>query len=133
MIIYRKLKNFRGEAALKTWIYRITINYAVKYAKRNQKYTKQVRSYDEANAPLASGESTRVKAEQKEEQDLVHRLLNHLNTDQRTCIILRSLEGLSYQEIARVLRIPVNTVRTRIKRAREHLVALRKEVMAHEM
>ena len=53
--------------------------------------------------------------------------LDTLNTEQRTCIILREIEGLSYKEISEVLKININTVRSRLKRARIALLARRKK------
>jgi RNA polymerase sigma factor (sigma-70 family) len=62
--------------------------------------------------------------------EMVKQLLGSLNPEQRACIVLRNIEGLSYAEIAKSLRININTVRSRLKRARERLLAL-KEV-GHE-
>lgn len=62
---------------------------------------------------------------QADNEKLIDNLLGALNPDQRACIILRNLQGLSYQEIAEALKININTVRTRLKRARERLIALR--------
>ena len=66
-------------------------------------------------------------------QTAVQKLLAALNPEQRTCLVLRSQEGLSYQQIAETLSIPINTVRTRIKRAREAMLASKKEVLSHEL
>ena len=133
MIIYRKLKDFRGDSALKTWIYRITINYAVKYSKRMSRKNKGLVEFDE-NLIMSQGTTDARDIMDKEANEkLITELLDKLNPQQRACIVLRSLEGLSYQEIAKTLKIPVNTVRSRIKRARETMMALRKGVMANEM
>jgi RNA polymerase sigma-70 factor (ECF subfamily) len=67
------------------------------------------------------------------QEELVNSLLQTLNPDQKVCVILRSIEDLSYQEIADVLKININTVRSRLKRARETLLNLRKEVGENEM
>jgi RNA polymerase sigma-70 factor (ECF subfamily) len=58
---------------------------------------------------------------------LVGDLLSKLNPDQRSCVILRDIEGLSYREIAQALKLNLNTVRSRLKRARDTLIALRKK------
>ncbi len=133
MIIYRKLKNFRGESALKTWIYRITINYAVKYSKRLNRQKKGVVEYDENVFLTNREENIRDKMDAQNNEKMIEGLLEKLNSDQRACIVLRSLEGLSYQEISAILKIPINTVRSRIKRAREIMIALRNGVMVNEM
>lgn len=133
MAIYRKLHTFRQESLLKTWIYRVTINCALKYVQKKSKERKGMFEYDEAN-PIASPEKdAREKIDFQANEKLVQRLLNHLNLEQRTCIVLRSIEGLSYKEIANTLKIPINTVRTRIKRAREAMIVLRREAVAYEL
>lgn len=64
--------------------------------------------------------------------DQLKALLDQLNPDQRACIVLREIEGLDYQEIASSLGININTVRSRLKRAREALMSLgQKEVASH--
>ncbi len=70
---------------------------------------------------------------QEDYQNIIDRLLNSLNPDQRMCIILRNIEGLSYEDIAQTLNTNINTVRTRLKRAREKLLSLKEEVMSHEI
>lgn len=131
MTIYRKLCDFRQKSSLKTWIYRITINSAIKYSQKRSKEKKRTVEYDN-NTPLASHEKNiRDKIDHEEKEKIVQELLNHLNLEQRTCIVLRTMEGLSYKEIADTLKIPINTVRSRIKRARESMLALRKEVITH--
>lgn len=71
--------------------------------------------------------------ERQEQSALVDKLLGYLNADQRACMILRSIEGLSYEEIAESLKIPINTVRSRLKRARGRLLEMRNEVMQNEV
>ena len=56
---------------------------------------------------------------------LVEHLLGEISPDQRACVVLRNIEGLSYQEIAQALKININTVRSRLKRAREKLLSLK--------
>ena len=59
---------------------------------------------------------------------MIEELLNAVNPEQRACVILRGSEGLSYQQIAETLKININTVRSRLKRAREKMSARRKQV-----
>ena len=73
------------------------------------------------------------KIEREQQEKTISTLLDALSPDQRVCIILRSIEGLSYQEIAESLNININTVRSRLKRAREKLMDLRKEMVKNEM
>jgi RNA polymerase sigma-70 factor (ECF subfamily) len=63
--------------------------------------------------------------DQEHQSQLVENLLAELNCDQRACVVLRDIQGLSYEEIARALNININTVRSRLKRSREKLLSLR--------
>ncbi|MDP8266360.1 MAG: sigma-70 family RNA polymerase sigma factor [Candidatus Aceula meridiana] len=127
--VHKSLKNFERRSSLKTWIYRITINTTINYQKR--KHLKTPVSLDEVGiekfaSPLPSSPDEEI-------QDRVNKLLSVLNDDQKICMILRNIEGLSYEEIAQSLKININTVRTRLKRAREKLLSLRKEVVPYEV
>lgn len=132
LTVHHKLKEFRFQSSFKTWIYRITVNHAINFAKKNAGENHAM-EYDENINAVAVPSQTRQKMDQESREHLAQKLLNSLNPDQRACIILRNLEGLSYQEIAESLGININTVRTRLKRAREALMALGKEVIHHEM
>ena len=128
MNIYHNLKNFRFESSLKTWIYRITMNTAINHAKKSAKHRDTVEYTDALDASV---DMEPLKEEINE--STLNNLLETITADQKACIVLRSVEGLSYQQIAETLKIPVNTVRSRIKRARETLLAKRKEVMKNEL
>jgi RNA polymerase sigma-70 factor (ECF subfamily) len=129
--IYRNLVRFEFRSSLKTWIYRITINTALNFVKKHAKHRRQtpyIESFSGAQEPDA------VKLmETAEEEGRIQQLLSALSPDHRAVTVLRSVQGLSYQEIAETLAIPINTVRSRIKRAREALLALRKEVIKDEV
>jgi RNA polymerase sigma-70 factor (ECF subfamily) len=56
-----------------------------------------------------------------------------LSEEQRVCIVLRNVEGLTYEEIANTLGIDINSVRSRLKRARDKMLEIRKEVMGNEL
>ena len=120
--VHRHLKTFAGNAALKTWIYRIAVNCslnALKKAKRNPEV-----AWEEGFDPADPHQGVREAAEKEAQEARVGSLLEGLNADQRMCLVLRAQEGLSYEEIARALNININTVRSRLKRARETLMAL---------
>ena len=120
--LYKSLRNFRFKSSFKTWVYRITTNTAINSAKRACKQRNRTLSYDEEKALKQEIESARNRADSNIDRERTKRLLESLNPDQRACIVLRGIEGLSYQEIAEVLNININTVRSRIKRAREVLM-----------
>ena len=129
--IYHKLKEFRFQSSFKTWLYRITVNRAINYSKkmaserrRREEHYKYLDTHNMLNIP--------GKAEDNY-KEIIDLCLKVLNPDQRICVVLRSMEGLSYQEIAGTLKISINTVRSRLKRAREKLLSMKREVIEDEV
>ncbi len=122
---YRALGSFRGDSAFYTWLYRIAVNTA-----RNTLASRQRRPL-EYEAGLSEAEQTAVEARMRhtdtpeatalseEIHEAVNRAIGELPEDLRTAIVLREVEGLSYEEIAAAMDCPVGTVRSRIFRARE--------------
>ena len=126
MIIYHKLKTFRFESSFKTWVYRITANCAINFAKKSSR-AKTV-PFQETFSEGAVFNEARAHIDQEHQNQLVENLLAELNCDQRACVVLRDIQGLSYEEIAQALNININTVRSRLKRAREKLLSLKSQV-----
>jgi len=125
--IYHHLKDFGFRSAFKTWVYRITVNTALNAYRRIAKEANRRHDFDTVIEKQAASRDTEKEIMQQEEsvsnQKRLEALLNKLNLEQRTCIVLREIQGLSYQEISRILNINLNTVRSRLKRAREALLA----------
>jgi RNA polymerase sigma-70 factor (ECF subfamily) len=118
---HRSLDRFRGDAAFGTWIHRITINHCKD--RLRQRALRRWISWDglverlggePAEAAGAADSATRPT----EAADELARLLGGLNADQRAVLLLREQDGLSYSEIASTLRITVDAVKARLKRAR---------------
>lgn len=128
MTVYNKLKEFRFESSFKTWVYRIATNQAINLAKKTSKTRNQTTSFDEQIDPPSVGPDVGANIEKEHNDKLVEELFNAINPDQRACVVLRNIEGLSYEQIAQTLNININTVRTRLKRAREKMLSLRKQV-----
>lgn len=119
--VHRHLGNFAGNSSLKTWIYRIAVNCslnAIRKAKRKQSEV----AWEEGFDPQDTRQDVREGIEKEAKESEINELLGQLNADQKACLLLRAQEGLSYEEIARALNVNVNTVRTRLKRARETLI-----------
>ena len=131
LTVSHKLRSFRFQSSFKTWIYRVTANCAINYSKKISKERNRTVEYDENLNPLETPDEAGTKIDREDREVLVHSLLKTLNPDQRACLALRNLEGLSYQEIAESLNININTVRSRLKRGREALLSLRKEAIAN--
>lgn len=133
---YRALPQFRGDSAFYTWLYRIAINTAKNaLAARDRNpvsYELDTRGGSE-DAPdmaarLKDPETPEGLALTEEIRDTVNHAIEALPEDLRTAIVLRELEGMSYEEIATSMDCPVGTVRSRIFRAREAIDRRLREV-----
>jgi RNA polymerase sigma-70 factor (ECF subfamily) len=123
---YRALPAFRGESAFYTWLYRIGINTAKNYLMalgRRAPTSTEVEAQDAEG--LEDGEQLRdINTPEsmllsKEIAATVNATIEELPEELRTAIQLRELEGMSYEDIARIMDCPIGTVRSRIFRARE--------------
>ena len=122
MKIYRNLSKFEFRSAFRTWVYRIAVNTAINRYRRSRREETGRVDYESVSQTLASSHSAVEELMEKDNESRVNRLLEVLNPRQKACLVLRELQGLSYREIADTLRIPLNTVRTRLKRARQVLL-----------
>jgi RNA polymerase sigma-70 factor, ECF subfamily len=132
--LHKSLGSFKFESSFKTWLYRIAVNAAINHAKkRNRVTTHEVEEVYEDPATVTQPEAGKG-LEAADTEKKLKLMLDQLNPDQRACIVLREIEEMDYQGIATSLGININTVRSRLKRARETLMALgRKEVANHGM
>lgn len=121
MKIFHELKKFQFRSAFKTWVYRITANTAINYYRRTKRERKGRVDFEGVIDTARSDYSTRDEVMRSEGEVRIKSLLDVLNPAHKTCLVLREIEGLSYQEIAATLAIPINTVRSRLKRARQAL------------
>lgn len=126
--VFRQLGRFRGQSALRTWIYRIVINQARNRQRwwRRRHRSEQV-SLDEhlehhgdLAAPAGQGSPDRALG-QKELAAHLREALDRLPFEQRTAIVLREVDGMSYEEIAYSLGVAVGTIKSRLTRARDAL------------
>lgn len=115
LTIHRELGNFRFEASFTTWLYRITVNRAISAARKAARRRARQVEYDEG---IDAGDRCNAPQEAVGREERIRSLLEVLNPDQRACIILREIEGMRYAEIAEALGVRINTVRSRLRRAR---------------
>lgn len=123
--VFRTLPQFRGQSSLKTWIYRIVVTQASNRMRwwRRRKQSAQV-AWDEHTAAHGEVAESRNFAmpdrvlQQRETATRVMAALDSLPFDQRVAIVLREIDGLSYEEIATSLNVAVGTVKSRLARAR---------------
>ncbi len=122
---YRALPRFRGDSAFYTWMYRIAVNTAKNHlaAQRRRPMNVELDMQDpeqyDLHAKLKETDTPEGVALSNELKAAVERAIAALPEDLRTAIILRELEGMSYEEIAQTMECPVGTVRSRIFRARD--------------
>lgn len=120
---WRGLPSFRGEAGFATWLYRLTANAAIDHLRRTRRQRGDLSLED---GPLGldaadSGPGPQEAAEGAELRRAVAAGLARLSDDHRQVLVLRELQELSYEEIARMLDIDLGTVKSRISRARSAL------------
>ncbi len=123
--VHRSLAAFRGDSRFSTWLYRLTLNVARMHVRRKQSRPKlRLVGDDEANTlEQPSGQSPAADAERNRRAEALYRLLTRLSDKKRETLVLHDLEGVPADEIARMLEIPVMTVRTRLFYARKELYA----------
>ena len=124
--VYRYLGRFRGRSSLKTWIYRITVNCCrSKLRKRSRRRVERPLEHLEELADQRTGPEERALG-----HDLGRRMaaaIADLPVVFREAVLLRDVQGLSYDEIGEVLGVRIGTVRSRIARGRERLRRLMEE------
>lgn len=116
---YLSIHQLTSEAAFYHWLVRIATNLSIDRKNVNARQIKQ--SMEAAEMFLDTSQYIpEAMLEQKENQQLILKVLEQLNVEQRTVIVLRELQGFTYDEIAEILDIPLGTVKSRINTARLH-------------
>jgi RNA polymerase sigma-70 factor (ECF subfamily) len=120
---YRAIGQFRGDANFSTWLYRIALNHASTRRKSTNSRQRRLVPIDDTelvdDVELGPAETL----EKKEIRQRVQRALNELQPEDAMVILLRDLQDIAYEDVARVLNIPVGTVKSRLHRARQALKA----------
>lgn len=123
---YRAIGNFRGESAFYTWIYRIAINTAKNLLLTQKRKPSQALEYEneegetfEDNSALSNIDTPESLYLTRQVAETVNKAMMALPSDLRDAIVMREIDGLSYEEIAEAMGCPIGTVRSRIFRARE--------------
>lgn len=126
--VFKSLKSFKEQAMFSTWIYRITSNACLDELRKrkNIKFIyidEEIKTEDgEVQKQIAfNGPSPEESYETKEIKEAVSEAIHSLSEEHRLIIILRDIQGFSYDEISRIIKIPEGTVKSRINRARQAL------------
>jgi RNA polymerase sigma-70 factor, ECF subfamily len=120
---YRAIGQFRGEANFSTWLYRIALNHATTRRKSAALRQKRFVAMDGTDMTDSDQIGPAETLEKKELRERVQRALSELEPEDATVILLRDLQDVPYEDVARVLKIPVGTVKSRLHRARQALKA----------
>ena len=124
--VYQKIKSFRGDASLSTWIYRISVNKCLENI-RSQKRKKRwaifssLGVHGEKNNDPIEFNHPGVALENKERAAILMRKIEALPENQRVAFTLHKLEGLSYEEVAQVMRVSLEAVESLLFRAKSNL------------
>lgn len=126
--VFRSIGSFKGEAALKTWIFKIVFSEILnrlRWWKRRNRFSTVSLDDDQKGYSRYHVTDSRPTPEEalasKEQEIAIQRTLGTLSSDHRSIIVLRDIEGFSYSEIADVLGVSIGTVKSRICRARADL------------
>src|SRR5262245_4806593 len=127
--VFRNISGFKGEAALKTWVFRIAFSEILnrlRWWRRRHRFATM--SLDEQPNGTRGGYSVpspgptpEQMLQSKEQETAIQQALGRLSKDHRSIIVLRDIEGFSYNEIAAVLGVSIGTVKSRLARARGDL------------
>ncbi|MCH7471880.1 RNA polymerase sigma factor [bacterium] len=133
--VYEKLPTFRFQASFSTWLFRLARNHGLSWQRRQGRWSRRVATLDMGDAgsgaghgrPIASGEQPEALYSEGARQRALSGMLARLPGKYRLVINLYYVKEYTYDEIATALELPVNTVRTHLRRGRERLLALSSE------
>ena len=121
--IYRAISSFKGQSSFSTWVYRVTMNTCLdELRKKKNKQTASLDGLlDSGWSPSDDCDTPEHHAIAEEKREAIHKAIADLPEDMRSAIVLRDIEGFSYDEISDMLSINVGTIKSRISRGREKL------------
>lgn len=134
--IYKSIKTFKEESLFSTWVYKVTTNICLDELRKRKKMKvtyldEEIKTEDSEIKRQVEDErpTPDVQVEKNEVRKVVHNAIKGLSEEQRVMIVLRDIQGFSYEEIAKFLKCPEGTVKSRINRARSSL----REILKTEM
>lgn len=121
--IYRAIGSFKGQSSFATWVYRITMNTCLDELRRkkNRQNTSLDSLLDMGWSPVDESNAPEKQAMRSETRKVLDAAIASLPEDMRSAVVLRDIQGFSYDEIAAMLEINVGTIKSRISRGREKL------------
>jgi RNA polymerase sigma-70 factor (ECF subfamily) len=124
--VFRKIGDFRAESSFYTWMYKIALNTCRNYYRRQSPTVVELDRYEERDSlpGTVSPETPEEVLFRQRRAGQVREALDKLPPEQKEVLVMRDLEGFSYQEIAVILELPIGTVRSRIFRGRYNMKGL---------
>ncbi|MFA5324261.1 MAG: sigma-70 family RNA polymerase sigma factor [Smithella sp.] len=128
---YKSIKKFKAEAKFSTWLYRIVVNYSKNRLKQLRGKNRRegvflddsggIKTEEILNQSLINDANPGTQMERRERETQVQKCITSLGEEYREVLVLRDIQGLSYDEISDMLKIPDGTVKSRLSRARNAL------------
>ena len=124
--VFRSVNKFKSNAKLSTWVYRIAVNKSlehIRYHKRQKRFSwkQSLSDMTEAEEPGTFMDNPGMSLEQRERARILFSKINSLSDKQRIAFTLNKVEGLSYKEIAEVMKISLSSVEALMHRAKKNL------------
>lgn len=121
--IYRSISGFKGQSSFSTWVYRVTMNTCLDELRKrkNKQSTSLDGLLDSGWSPSDNYDTPEHHAIAEEKKAAIQNAISELPDDMRSAVVLRDVEGFSYDEISGILGINVGTIKSRISRGREKL------------
>ena len=127
---FQSLDKFKGDSSFYTWIYRIGVNLCIDHQRRESRYVQTAGDLDDGGEDVAPPSADELERDEPFEMARSSEIgahlveaINELTPEHRAVILLREVDGLSYEEISQVLDCPKGTVMSRLHYARRHLQA----------
>lgn len=126
VLAFQKIETFRGDSAFYSWLFRIAYNAAMTRRRKDRhnhhmsvETARERHGHEPADERASADPGDALHREER--QQLVRKALGELAEEYRTALILKEMDGLQYDEIAKIVNCPIGTVRSRIHRARQEL------------
>ncbi len=120
--LYRNLDRYRGDVPLAAWALRLSRNLCIDHYRHHRARRQMETVSDEVLRHMPSSDDLEQRSQKRERRRLVHQVLAEMSESLASVLMLRDLQGLSYNEIATFFEVPVGTIKSRLNRGRRELV-----------
>lgn len=120
--LYRNLDRYRGDVPLVAWALRLSRNLCIDHYRHHRTRNQAETVSEEVLKHVASDDDVERRSQRRERRRLVHQVLDEMSESLASVLMLRDLQGLSYEEIAGFFEVPVGTIKSRLNRGRKELV-----------